>query len=134
MCRCSDLLCCSRESCRMIVCWLQLCGGTCSTVSVKTPDSWSSWWSTSANRWVGSRRHHAWTRTRTGAVGSSALPSGGSSPALPLLPSPVQVQFIDSLNGEDLLLTGEVRWRPLLEQNAQSILKVASPTYNDAGL
>lgn len=47
---------------------------------------------------------------------------------------PVQVQFIDSLNGEDLLLTGEVRWRPLLEQNAQSILKVATPTYNDAGL
>uniref|UniRef100_H3CAX5 Ubiquinol-cytochrome c reductase complex assembly factor 1 n=1 Tax=Tetraodon nigroviridis TaxID=99883 RepID=H3CAX5_TETNG len=45
-----------------------------------------------------------------------------------------QVQFIDSLNGEDLLLTGEVRWRPLLEQNAQSILKVATPTYNDAGL
>ncbi|XP_075906297.1 ubiquinol-cytochrome c reductase complex assembly factor 1 isoform X2 [Nelusetta ayraudi] len=45
-----------------------------------------------------------------------------------------QVQFIDSLNGEDLLLTGEVRWRPLLEENAQSILKVATPTYNDAGL
>lgn len=46
----------------------------------------------------------------------------------------VQVQFIDSLNGEDLLLTGEVRWRPLVEENAQSILKVATPTYNDAGL
>lgn len=46
----------------------------------------------------------------------------------------VQVQFIDTLNGEDLLLTGEVRWRPLVEENAQSILKVATPTYNDAGL
>uniref|UniRef100_A0A674C1K6 Uncharacterized protein n=1 Tax=Salmo trutta TaxID=8032 RepID=A0A674C1K6_SALTR len=28
----------------------------------------------------------------------------------------------------------EVRWRPLLEENAQSILKVPSSTYNDAGL
>lgn len=46
----------------------------------------------------------------------------------------LQVQFIDSLNGEDLLLTGEVRWRPLVEENAQSILKVTTPTYNDAGL
>ncbi|XP_077433738.1 ubiquinol-cytochrome c reductase complex assembly factor 1 isoform X1 [Vanacampus margaritifer] len=45
-----------------------------------------------------------------------------------------QMQFIDTLDGEDLLLTGEVRWRPLLEENAQSILKVATPTYNDAGL
>uniref|UniRef100_A0A3Q2Y1U2 Ubiquinol-cytochrome c reductase complex assembly factor 1 n=1 Tax=Hippocampus comes TaxID=109280 RepID=A0A3Q2Y1U2_HIPCM len=45
-----------------------------------------------------------------------------------------QMQFIDSLDGEDLLLTGEVKWRPLLEENAQSILKVATPTYNDAGL
>lgn len=46
----------------------------------------------------------------------------------------VQMQYIDSLNGEDLLLTGEVKWRPLVEENAQSILKVATPTYNDAGL
>uniref|UniRef100_A0A3Q3B907 Ubiquinol-cytochrome c reductase complex assembly factor 1 n=1 Tax=Kryptolebias marmoratus TaxID=37003 RepID=A0A3Q3B907_KRYMA len=45
-----------------------------------------------------------------------------------------QMQFIDSLDGEDLLLTGEVQWRPLLEENAQSILKVVRPTYNDAGL
>uniref|UniRef100_A0A671W8V1 Ubiquinol-cytochrome c reductase complex assembly factor 1 n=1 Tax=Sparus aurata TaxID=8175 RepID=A0A671W8V1_SPAAU len=45
-----------------------------------------------------------------------------------------QMQFIDALNGEDLLLTGEVKWRPLLEENAQSILKVATPTYNDTGL
>uniref|UniRef100_A0A3P9JNJ5 Ubiquinol-cytochrome c reductase complex assembly factor 1 n=1 Tax=Oryzias latipes TaxID=8090 RepID=A0A3P9JNJ5_ORYLA len=34
-----------------------------------------------------------------------------------------QMQFIDSLDGEDLLLTGEVKWRPLVEENAQSILK-----------
>lgn len=46
----------------------------------------------------------------------------------------VQMQFIDALNGEDLLLTGEVKWRPLVEENAQSILKVVTPTYNDAGL
>ncbi|KAK7145243.1 hypothetical protein R3I94_011370 [Phoxinus phoxinus] len=45
-----------------------------------------------------------------------------------------QMQFIDALDGEDLLLTGEVKWRPLVEENAQSILKVPSPTYNDAGL
>ncbi|XP_049590313.1 ubiquinol-cytochrome c reductase complex assembly factor 1 isoform X1 [Syngnathus scovelli] len=45
-----------------------------------------------------------------------------------------QMQFIDSLDGEDLLLTGEVKWRPLLEENAQSILKASTPTYNDAGL
>uniref|UniRef100_A0A8C6UIV4 Ubiquinol-cytochrome c reductase complex assembly factor 1 n=1 Tax=Neogobius melanostomus TaxID=47308 RepID=A0A8C6UIV4_9GOBI len=45
-----------------------------------------------------------------------------------------QMQFIDALAGEDLLLTGEVKWRPLVEENAQSILKVTSPTYNDAGL
>ncbi|XP_077459464.1 ubiquinol-cytochrome c reductase complex assembly factor 1 [Stigmatopora argus] len=45
-----------------------------------------------------------------------------------------QMQFIDCLDGEDLLLTGEVKWRPLLEENAQSIHKVATPTYNDAGL
>ncbi|XP_024126400.1 ubiquinol-cytochrome-c reductase complex assembly factor 1 isoform X1 [Oryzias melastigma] len=45
-----------------------------------------------------------------------------------------QMQFIDSLDGEDLLLTGEVKWRPLLEENAQSILKVVKPTYNDTGL
>ncbi|KAM9813395.1 ubiquinol-cytochrome c reductase complex assembly factor 1 [Neosynchiropus ocellatus] len=45
-----------------------------------------------------------------------------------------QMQFIDALEGEDLLLTGEVKWRPLVEENAQSILKVSTPTYNDAGL
>ncbi|XP_052466996.1 ubiquinol-cytochrome-c reductase complex assembly factor 1-like [Carassius gibelio] len=45
-----------------------------------------------------------------------------------------QMQFIDALDGEDLLLTGEVKWRPLVEEHAQSILKVPSPTYNDAGL
>lgn len=45
-----------------------------------------------------------------------------------------QMQFIDALDADDLLLTGEVRWRPLVEENAQSILKVARPTYNDAGL
>ncbi|XP_036805736.1 ubiquinol-cytochrome-c reductase complex assembly factor 1-like isoform X2 [Oncorhynchus mykiss] len=45
-----------------------------------------------------------------------------------------EMQFIDTLDGEDLLLTGEVKWRPLLEENAQSILKVPSSTYNDAGL
>ncbi|XP_062326258.1 ubiquinol-cytochrome-c reductase complex assembly factor 1 [Osmerus eperlanus] len=45
-----------------------------------------------------------------------------------------QMQFIDALDGDDLLLTGEVKWRPLVEDNAQSILKVASPTYNDTGL
>lgn len=45
-----------------------------------------------------------------------------------------QMQFIDALDGEDLLLTGEVKWRPLLEENAQSILKVTTPTYNDTGL
>ncbi|XP_060925558.1 ubiquinol-cytochrome-c reductase complex assembly factor 1 [Limanda limanda] len=45
-----------------------------------------------------------------------------------------QMQSIDALDGEDLLLTGEVKWRPLVEENAQSILKVVTPTYNDAGL
>ncbi|XP_068450076.1 ubiquinol-cytochrome c reductase complex assembly factor 1 isoform X2 [Clinocottus analis] len=45
-----------------------------------------------------------------------------------------QMQFVDSLDGDDLILTGEVKWRPLLEENAQSILKVATPTYNDTGL
>lgn len=45
-----------------------------------------------------------------------------------------QMQFIDALDGEDLLLTGEVKWRPMVEENAQSILKVATPTYNDTGL
>ncbi|NP_001279134.1 ubiquinol-cytochrome-c reductase complex assembly factor 1 [Callorhinchus milii] len=45
-----------------------------------------------------------------------------------------QIQYLDSLNGEDLLLTGEVKWRPLLEENPQSILKIALPTYNDEGL
>lgn len=45
-----------------------------------------------------------------------------------------QMQYIDALDGDDLLLTGEVKWRPLVEENAQSILKVTTPTYNDAGL
>ncbi|XP_048878640.1 ubiquinol-cytochrome-c reductase complex assembly factor 1 [Brienomyrus brachyistius] len=45
-----------------------------------------------------------------------------------------QMQFLDSLDGEDLLLTGEIKWRPLVEENAQSILKGSSVTYNDAGL
>ncbi|KAM9759159.1 ubiquinol-cytochrome c reductase complex assembly factor 1 [Menidia menidia] len=45
-----------------------------------------------------------------------------------------QMQFIDALDGNDLLLTGEVKWRPLLEDKAQSILKTVKPTYNDAGL
>ncbi|KAF1392311.1 hypothetical protein PFLUV_G00051480 [Perca fluviatilis] len=45
-----------------------------------------------------------------------------------------EMQFIDALDGEDLMLTGEVKWRPLVEENAQSILKVATPTYNDTGL
>lgn len=62
------------------------------------------------------------------------LPFLVSSFYMKMLKPCVQVQFIDSLNGEDLLLTGEVRWRPLVEENAQSILKVATPTYNDAGL
>ncbi|XP_028667708.1 ubiquinol-cytochrome-c reductase complex assembly factor 1 [Erpetoichthys calabaricus] len=45
-----------------------------------------------------------------------------------------QMQYLDSLDGEDLLLTGEVKWRPLVEENAQSIVKLATPTYNDTGL
>ncbi|XP_043946023.1 ubiquinol-cytochrome-c reductase complex assembly factor 1 isoform X2 [Protopterus annectens] len=45
-----------------------------------------------------------------------------------------QMQYLDSLNGEDLLLSGEVKWRPLLETDPQSILKPVSPTYNDEGL
>ncbi|XP_075033045.1 ubiquinol-cytochrome c reductase complex assembly factor 1 [Mixophyes fleayi] len=45
-----------------------------------------------------------------------------------------QMQYLDSLNGEDLLLTGEVTWRPLVENDPQSILKPAPPTYNDEGL
>ncbi|XP_078410988.1 ubiquinol-cytochrome c reductase complex assembly factor 1 isoform X2 [Cetorhinus maximus] len=45
-----------------------------------------------------------------------------------------QVQYLDSLSGEDLLLTGEVKWRPLLEDNPQSIVKPISPAYNDEGL
>uniref|UniRef100_A0A5F9DBD3 Ubiquinol-cytochrome c reductase complex assembly factor 1 n=1 Tax=Oryctolagus cuniculus TaxID=9986 RepID=A0A5F9DBD3_RABIT len=45
-----------------------------------------------------------------------------------------QMQYLDSMNGEDLLLTGEVSWRPLVEKNPQSILKPLSPTYNDEGL
>uniref|UniRef100_A0A8C2M562 Ubiquinol-cytochrome c reductase complex assembly factor 1 n=1 Tax=Cricetulus griseus TaxID=10029 RepID=A0A8C2M562_CRIGR len=45
-----------------------------------------------------------------------------------------QMQYLDSMNGEDLLLTGEVRWRPLVEKNPQSILKPRTPTYNDEGL
>lgn len=45
-----------------------------------------------------------------------------------------QMQYLDSLNGEDLLLTGEVAWRPLVETDPQSILKPSPPTYNDEGL
>ncbi|XP_041060985.1 ubiquinol-cytochrome-c reductase complex assembly factor 1 isoform X1 [Carcharodon carcharias] len=45
-----------------------------------------------------------------------------------------QIQYLDSLSGEDLLLTGEVKWRPLLEDNPQSIVKPISPAYNDEGL
>ncbi|XP_069484636.1 ubiquinol-cytochrome-c reductase complex assembly factor 1-like isoform X2 [Ambystoma mexicanum] len=45
-----------------------------------------------------------------------------------------QMQYLDSINGEDLLLTGDVTWRPLVEDGAQSILKPSSPTYNDEGL
>lgn len=45
-----------------------------------------------------------------------------------------QVQHLDALSGEDLLLTGEVNWRPLVESNARSILKPVSPVYNDEGL
>lgn len=45
-----------------------------------------------------------------------------------------QMQYLDSMNGEDLLLTGEVRWRPLVEKNPQSVLKPHAPTYNDEGL
>uniref|UniRef100_A0A8C5QMS1 Ubiquinol-cytochrome c reductase complex assembly factor 1 n=1 Tax=Leptobrachium leishanense TaxID=445787 RepID=A0A8C5QMS1_9ANUR len=45
-----------------------------------------------------------------------------------------QVQYLDSVNGEDLLLTGEVAWRPLVESDPQSILKPPAPTYNDEGL
>lgn len=44
------------------------------------------------------------------------------------------MQYIDALDSDDLLLTGEVKWRPLVEEDAQSILKLAKPTYNDAGL
>lgn len=64
--------------------------------------------------------HHGYTHWVTDSVSNLACS--------------VQMQYIDSLNGEDLLLTGEVKWRPLVEENAQSILKVATPTYNDAGL
>nr|XP_020638132.1 ubiquinol-cytochrome-c reductase complex assembly factor 1 isoform X2 [Pogona vitticeps] len=45
-----------------------------------------------------------------------------------------QMQHLDAMPGEDLLLSGEVTWRPLVETNAQSIVKPALPTYNDAGL
>ncbi|XP_069740500.1 ubiquinol-cytochrome c reductase complex assembly factor 1 [Narcine bancroftii] len=45
-----------------------------------------------------------------------------------------QMQYLDAMNGDDLLLTGEVKWRPLLEDNPQSILKPVSPAYNDEGL
>nr|KAF6472851.1 ubiquinol-cytochrome c reductase complex assembly factor 1 [Molossus molossus] len=45
-----------------------------------------------------------------------------------------QIQYLDSMNGEDLLLTGEVSWRPLVEKNPQSVLKPHSPIYNDEGL
>lgn len=47
---------------------------------------------------------------------------------------PLQIQYLDSMNGEDLLLTGEVSWRPLVEKNPQSVLKPHSPIYNDEGL
>lgn len=59
-------------------------------------------------------------------------------PSMSLVPvslfPPLQMQYLDSMNGEDLLLTGEVSWRPLVEKNPQSILKPHSPTYNDEGL
>ncbi|XP_078274978.1 ubiquinol-cytochrome c reductase complex assembly factor 1 [Rhinoraja longicauda] len=45
-----------------------------------------------------------------------------------------QMQYLDSMNGLDLLLTGEVKWRPLLEDNPQSVLKPEAPAYNDVGL
>ncbi|XP_032808533.1 ubiquinol-cytochrome c reductase complex assembly factor 1 isoform X2 [Petromyzon marinus] len=45
-----------------------------------------------------------------------------------------QMQYLDALNGDDLLLTGDVKWRPLVEENPQSILKAEAPAYNDAGL
>uniref|UniRef100_A0A8D0H9B3 Ubiquinol-cytochrome c reductase complex assembly factor 1 n=1 Tax=Sphenodon punctatus TaxID=8508 RepID=A0A8D0H9B3_SPHPU len=45
-----------------------------------------------------------------------------------------QMQYLDTLPGEDLLLSGEVTWRPLVETNAQSILKPPPTTYNDEGL
>ncbi|KAF6089743.1 ubiquinol-cytochrome c reductase complex assembly factor 1 [Phyllostomus discolor] len=45
-----------------------------------------------------------------------------------------QIQYLDSMNGEDLLLTGEVSWRPLVEKDPQSVLKPRSPIYNDEGL
>ncbi|XP_077191284.1 ubiquinol-cytochrome c reductase complex assembly factor 1 isoform X4 [Paroedura picta] len=45
-----------------------------------------------------------------------------------------QMQHLDAIPGEDLLLSGEVSWRPLVETNAQSIVKPAAPTYNDEGL
>jgi len=53
---------------------------------------------------------------------------------LVLTPRLLQVQHLDALSGEDLLLTGEVSWRPLVESNARSILKPLSPVYNDEGL
>lgn len=46
----------------------------------------------------------------------------------------LQVQHLDALSGDDLLLTGEVSWRPLVESNARSILKPLGPVYNDEGL
>ncbi|XP_038606216.1 ubiquinol-cytochrome-c reductase complex assembly factor 1 isoform X2 [Tachyglossus aculeatus] len=46
-----------------------------------------------------------------------------------------QVQYLDSMSGEDLLLTGEVIWRPLMEKDPRSVLKpTAPPAYNDEGL
>lgn len=44
------------------------------------------------------------------------------------------MQYLDAMNGDDLLLSGEVTWRPLVEYNAQSILRLTSPVYNDEGL
>ncbi|XP_062445404.1 ubiquinol-cytochrome-c reductase complex assembly factor 1 isoform X4 [Rhea pennata] len=53
---------------------------------------------------------------------------------VPAIPQPEVVQHLDALSGEELLLTGEVSWRPLVESDARSILKPLSPVYNDEGL
>ncbi|MEQ2312397.1 hypothetical protein AMECASPLE_030608 [Ameca splendens] len=59
-----------------------------------------------------SHRKKRWGRRRPPAGGEGGTNWVGS------------MQFIDALDGEDLLLTGEVKWRPLVEESAQSILKV----------